>query len=166
MKDILKHFVIGLVIGLIASGLMVWGYNVGKRHSSNTVEIITDTITLTDTITNWEPEYVYLSHFDTIKLPVVDTVNDTIIKIDSVLVQIPISTTVYDTTITDINYKTDLRAVLSGFQTSVDSVYLSTEIMQQNPKKQPWYNRLGVGVGVGFGTGGFGVFAGVGYKLF
>ena len=163
MKDILKHFVIGLLIGLIASGLMVWSYNVGKRHSTNTT---TDTITLTDTITDWNYDTMYLSHFDTIKLPVVDTINDTILKIDSVLVQIPISTTVYDTTITDSTYRTDLRAVVSGFQTSVDSVYLSTEIMQQNPKKQPWYTNLCPAVGIGYGTGGFGMFAGVGYKIF
>ena len=165
MKDILKHFVIGLVIGLIASGLMVWSYNVGKRHSTNTVETITDTITVTDTIANWQYDTVYFNHYDTLKLPVVDTINDTILKIDSVLVQIPISTTVYDTTITKTNYRTSLRAVLSGFQTSVDSLYISTEIMQQRVKKQPWYDRLGVGVGLMYGTGGWGLGVGLMYKL-
>ena len=164
MKDIIKHFVIGLVIGLIASGLMLWSYNVGKKYSS-IVETITDTITLTDTITNWEPEYVYLSHYDTIKLPVIDTVNDTIIKIDSVLVQIPINTYIYDTTITDSLYRTSLKAVTSGFAVTMDSLYLNTEIMPQRTKKQPWYTNIVPAVGVGFGTGGFGVFAGVGYKL-
>lgn len=161
--DIIKHFVIGLVIGLIASGLMVWSYNVGKRHSTNTT---TDTITITDTITNLQYDTLYLSHFDTIKLPVVDTINDTIVKIDSVLVQIPISTYTFDTTITDTNYKTSLRAVTSGFNVTMDSLYLSTEIMQQNPKKQPWYGNIVPAVGLGFGTGGFGVFAGVGLKIF
>ena len=161
--DILKHFVIGLVIGLIASGLMVWSYNVGKRHSTNTT---TDTITITDTITNLQYDTLYFSHYDTLKLPVVDTINDTIVKIDSVLVQIPISTTVYDTTIKDTNYRTALRAVVSGFAVNIDTLSIHTEIMQQNPKKQPWYTNLCPAVGVGFGTGGFGVFAGIGYKIF
>ena len=161
--DIIKHFVIGLVIGLIVSGLMVWSYNVGKRHSTNTT---TDTITLTDTITDWNYDTMYLSHFDTIKLPVIDTINDTILKIDSILVQIPISTTVYDTTIKDTNYRTALRAVVSGFNVTMDSLYLSTEIMQQNPKKQPWYTNLCPAVGIGYGTGGAGVFIGIGYKIF
>ena len=166
MKDIIKHFVIGLVIGLIASGLMVWGYNVGKRYSTNTVDTIIDTIQINDTITNLQYDTVYFSHYDTLKLPVVDTINDTILKIDSVLVQIPISTTVYDTTIKKEDYQTSLRAVLSGFQTSVDSLYLSTEIMQQRVVKQPWYDRLGVGVGLMYGTGGWGLGVGIFYKLF
>lgn len=161
--DIIKHFVIGLVIGLIASGLMVWSYNVGKRHSTNTT---TDTITITDTITNLQYDTLYFSHYDTLKLPVVDTINDTILKIDSVLVQIPISTYTFDTTITDSLYKTSLRAVTSGFNVTMDSLYLNTEIFPQKVKKQPWYCNIVPAVGVGFGTGGFGVFAGVGYKIF
>jgi len=166
MKDILKHFVIGLVIGLIISGLMVWGYNIGKRHSTNTVEAITDTITVTDTIANWQYDTVYFNHYDTLKLPVVDTINDTVLKIDSILVQIPISTTVYDTTIKDINYTTSLRAVVSGFNVSMDSLYLSTEIFPQKVKKQPWYTNIGIGVGLMYGTGGTGVGVGIMYKVF
>lgn len=165
MKDILKHFVIGLVIGLIISGLMVWGYNVGKRHSTNTVDTITDTIT--HTITNWNYDTMYLSRLDTIKLPVVDTINDTIIKIDSIYVQIPINTYIYDSVINDSLYKTDLRVVVSGFNVSMDSLYLSTQIMPQKVKKAPWYTNIYPAVGLGFGTGGgFGVFAGVGLKIF
>lgn len=163
MKDILKHFVIGLVIGLIASGLMVWGYNVGKRHSTNTT---TDTITITDTITNLQYDTLYFSHYDTLKLPVVDTINDTILKIDSVLVQIPISTYTFDTTITDSLYKTSLKAITSGFAVTMDSLYLNTEIMPQRVKKQPWYSNICPAVGIGYGTGGAGVFIGIGYKIF
>lgn len=127
---------------------------------------VTDTITLTDTITDWNYDTMYLSHFDTIKLPVIDTVNDTIIKIDSVLVQIPISTYTFDTTITDTNYRTSLKAITSGFAVTMDSLYLNTEIMPQRVKKQPWYSNICPAVGVGFGTGGFGVFVGAGYKIF
>lgn len=163
MKDLLKHFVIGLVIGLIISGLMVWSYNAGKRHC--TVVTDTDTVVINDTIANLQYDTVYFSHYDTLKLPVVDTINDTILKIDSVLVQIPISTTVYDTVIQKEDYRTSLRAVLSGFQTSVDSLYLSTEIMQQRVKKQPWYGNIGVGVGLMYGTGGWGLGVGLMYKL-
>lgn len=162
--DILKHFVIGLVIGLIVSGLMVWSYNVGKRHC--TVVTDTDTVVINDTITNLQYDTVYFNHYDTLKLPVVDTINDTILKIDSILVQIPISTTVYDTTIKKEDYQTHLKAVLNGFQTSVDSVYLSTEIIKQEPKKQPWYGNIGVGIGLMYGTGGWGLGVGIMYQLF
>ena len=137
-------------------------------HLKGKIETITvtDTITLTDTITDWNYDTMYLSHFDTIKLPVIDTVNDTIIKIDSVLVQIPINTYTFDTTITDTNYRTSLKAITSGFAVTMDSLYLNTEIMPQRVKKQPWYTNICPAVGVGFGTGGFGVFVGAGYKIF
>ena len=166
MKDILKHFAIGLVIGLIISGLMLWSYNVGKKHSTNTVETITDTIQINDTITQWQPYDVHHYRTDTAYLPVIDTLLDTVT--DTVLVEVPISIYSYDTTITDSTYRTVLRAVVSGFQTSVDSVYLSTEIIKQEPKIAPkkWYQHLCPAVGIGFGTGGqIGVFGGIGYEL-
>ena len=164
MKDILKHFVIGLAIGLIASGLMVWGYNVGKRHSTNTVDTIIDTIQINDTITNLQYDTVYFNRYDTINTTDVVIINDTVN--DTTYIQLPIYTYIFDTLIQDTNYKTSLRAVTSGFNVTMDSLYLSTEIMQQNPKKQPWYGNIVPAVGLGFGTGGFGVFAGVGLKIF
>lgn len=127
---------------------------------------VTDTITLTDTITNWNYDTMYLSRLDTIKLPVVDTINDTILKIDSVLVQIPINTTVFDTTITDTNYTTSLRAVVEGFAVNIDTLSIHTEITRQEvilvPKQRCW----GVGAGLMYGTGGFGLGVGIFYKLF
>lgn len=129
------------------------------------VEYITDTITVTDTITNLDYDTIYLSRYDTAYMTIVDTVNDTVTKIDSILVQIPISTSVYDTTIKDTNYSTHLRAVLSGFNTSIDTLTIHTEIMPPAPPKKPWYDHLCPAIGLGFGTGGFGVFVGIGYKL-
>lgn len=162
MKDILKHFVIGLVIGLIASGLMVCGYNVGKRHS--TVVTDTDTIVINDTITNWQYDTVYFSHYDTINTTDVVIINDTIN--DTTYIQLPIYTYIFDTIIQDTNYKTSLRAVTSGFGVTMDSLYLNTEIFPQKVKKQPWYTNIVPAVGIGFGTGGFGVFVGAGLKIF
>ena len=164
MKDILKHFVIGLAIGLIASGLMVWGYNVGKRHSTNTVDTIIDTIQINDTITNLQYDTVYFNRYDTINTTDVVIINDTVN--DTTYIQLPIYTYIFDTLIQDTNYRTSLRAVTSGFNVTMDSLYLSTEIMQQNPKKQPWYGNIVPAVGLGFGTGGqIGLFVGIGYTL-
>lgn len=126
----------------------------------------TDTIVINDTITEWKPYDVYHYRTDTAYLPKVDTINDTIVKLDSVYVEVPISTYRYDTVIQDTSYTTHLKAVVSGFSVAVDSVYLSTEITPQRVKKQPWYGNLCPAVGVGFGTGGFGVFAGIGFKVF
>lgn len=163
MKDILKHFVIGLVIGLIASGLMVWSYNAGKRHC--TVVTDTDTVVINDTITNWQSDTVYFNRYDTINTTDVVIINDTVN--DTTYIQLPIYTYIFDTIIQDTNYRTSLRAVLSGFQTSVDSLYLSTEIMQQRVKNTPkWYTNICPAVGVGIGTDGkIGLFVGIGYTL-
>lgn len=162
MKDILKHFVIGLVIGLIASGLMVWGYNVGKRHSTNTVDTITDTIEICDTITELKPQYITISHFDTVLMEVF--INDTII--DTLLVQIPIERYHYDSTIVDSNYTTHFSASLTGYKLSFDTLCLSTEITRQEAILMPKQRRWGVGAGLMYGTSGWGFGVGIFYKLF
>lgn len=162
MKDIIKHFVIGLVIGLIASGLMVWSYNVGKRHSTNTVDTITDTIEICDTITELKPQYITISHFDTVPMEVF--INDTII--DTLLVQIPIERYHYDSTIVDSNYTTHFSASLTGYKLSFDTLCLSTEITRQEAILVPKQRRWGVGAGLMYGTGGIGIGIGIFYKLF
>lgn len=164
MKDILKHFVIGLVIGLIASGLMVWGYNVGKRHSTNTVDTIIDTIQINDTITQWQPYDVHHYRTDTAYLPVIDTILDTVT--DSVFVEVPVSMYRYDTTIVDSNYETSLKAVVSGYSVSLDTLSIHTEITKQEAILVPKQRRWGVGAGLMYGTGGIGIGVGIFYKLF
>lgn len=162
MKKVLDYILFGLVL----IGLAFIAYKAYTIKNKVEYITVTDTITITDTITDLAYDTVYFSHFDTVQLPAV-VINDTLIQVDSVYVQIPISTYQYDTTITDTNYKTQLKAVLSGFGVSVDTLCLSTEITRQQSiqNKEKWYNNLGVGVGVMYGTGGFGVGAGLMYKL-
>jgi len=167
MKDKIVHtaeWILVVILGVLLIYTAYKSYTVKEKLNYITT---TDTIHYTNTITNWQHDTVYISRLDTIKLPVVDTINDTIIKLDSVLVQIPINTYVYDTTITDSTYRTSLRAVLSGFQCQMDSLYLNTEITPQKPQitHKNWYQHLCPAVGIGFGTGGFGIFAGIGYEL-
>lgn len=135
------------------------------KNDVDNIITTTDTIVINDTIVDMEYDTCYLWKKDTVKLPIVVNDTTTILKIDSVLVEVPISVTVYDTTIKDSNYRTSLRAVLSGFRCSLDTLCMETEIMQQQPKKQPWYRNIGVGVGLMYGTGGAGVGVGLMYKL-
>ncbi|MBQ3946683.1 MAG: hypothetical protein II670_13930 [Alphaproteobacteria bacterium] len=127
---------------------------------------VTDTIRLSDTIVNWQSDTVYFNRYDTVNTTDIVIINDTVN--DTTYIQLPIYTYIYDTTITDTTYRTNLKAVVSGFQCQMDSLYLSTQIKPQKvqitPKK--WYKRLCPAVGIGFGTGGgFGVFGGIGYEL-
>lgn len=156
MKEIVKYTLLGIAL----SACMVLGWWIGYRNCQATTECITDTIT------DLAYDTVYFSHFDTVHLPAV-VINDTLIQVDSVYVQIPISTYQYDTIISDTNYTTSLKATVSGFGVSFDSLYLNTKIMQQEPKNTPkWYENICPSAGVGFGTGGFGFFVGIGYKIF
>lgn len=162
MKKTLDYILFGLIlIGLV---FIAWkSYTIKNKVEYITV---TDTITITDTITDLVYDTVYFSHFDTVQLPAV-VINDTLVQVDSVYVQIPISTYQYDTVVSDTNYTTSLKAVVSGFGVSFDSLYLNTKIMQQEPKNTPkWYENICPSAGVGFGTGGFGFFVGIGYKIF
>lgn len=166
MKYTITHTAEWVLLAIITALLVFTTWKSYTLKGKIETITVTDTLTIQDTITNWNYDTMYFSHFDTIKLPVFDTVNDTLIKIDSFYVQVPLYGYVFDTTIQDSTYKTVLRACISGFSVSMDTLMLNTQIMPQKVKKQPWYTNICPAVGVGFGTGGFGVFVGVGYKVF
>lgn len=165
MKNTITHTAEWILLAIITVLLC---YTAWKSYTiKEKVEYITinDTIQLSDTITNWQYDTVYFSHYDTINTTDVVIINDTVN--DTTYIQLPIYTYVYDTTITDSLYRTSLRAVTSGFGVTMDSLYLNTEIMPQKAKKQPWYGNIVPAVGVGFGTGGqIGIFVGIGFKIF
>ena len=153
MKDIIKHFVIGLV---------------GKKHCS-IVETITDTIYITDSIcdTIIAPKYdtTYFNHYDTIPYEVV--VNDTLK--DTLFIPIALNTYKWDTSIVDTNYETNLKLTATGYDVTLDTVILNTNIHYKQPVqiKEKWYNRFAPSCGIGISTGGqIGLFFGIGYKIF
>lgn len=163
MNRNLEAICMGIIIGMCIS-ITFYINKINKKVDSLTP--ITDTIVINDTITNLQYDTVYFNHYDTLKLPVVDTINDTVLKIDSILVQIPISTTVYDTTIVDSNYRTSLRAVVSGFDVSVNELIIETNVFQhQTISQKKWYNHIAPAIGIGYGVKGFGLFVGIGYTL-
>lgn len=160
MKEILKYTLFGIVL----SACMVFGWWIGRKtvHAPQP-EHITDSIVICDTITELKPQYITISHFDTVPMEVY--INDTVT--DTMLVMLPIEKYHYDSTIVDTNYTTRFSASLTGYKLSFDTLCLSTEIMQQHPKNTPkWYTNICPAVGVGYGTGGLGIFLGVGYKIF
>lgn len=121
------------------------------KLSDRTTEYVTDTITLTvtDTITLekptlWVKEVV---RTDTLTLHSTDTI------IDSVEVELPISTYVLDTIITTDSSRTHFLAFLEGFSVEVDSLSISYEKTRQETylthKTRSWH--WGFGVALGFG---------------
>ena len=152
---------------LIAVLALLCIYTAYKAYTiKHDVEYITNTVTVTDTITQVEQDTLYLSRHDTVKLPVIYTETDTLLKTDSILVEVPISTYHYDTTINKPTHTTHLQADIEGFNVKVAQLAITTEIKPQSVEKPVKKWRVAPAVGVGYGTGGFGVFVGVGVALF
>ena len=161
MKKVIVYILIGILAVLCI--FTAWkAYTVKEKVEYITV---TDTIKLNDTIVDMKYDTCYLFKKDTVKLPLVINDTTTLIKIDSILVEVPKYKYYYDTIIKDTAYSTRFSAVMEGFDVVLDSVYLNTIIAPQKVKKEPWYKNICPAAGIGYGTSGFGIFAGVGYKL-
>lgn len=105
----------------------------------------TDTLTIRDTVTHYEPQYVYKHTRDTIRVPV--PVPGPEPERDTIYVNLPRETKVYE----DARY----RAEVSGYQPSLDriDIYQQTQIITKDvtqiiKKKTRW----GVGLQVGYGA--------------
>lgn len=162
-KNTTFEIILTVILGILCIYTAYKAYTIKDKVEYIT---ITDTVKICDTITDLAYDTVYFSHFDTVQLPAI-VINDTLLKTDSVFVQIPIETTVYDTIIKDTTHITHLKAQISGFGTTLDTLTIDTKIMPQKallpPKK--WYDNFGIGAGVMYGTGGFGIGVGIMYKL-
>lgn len=115
-----------------------------------------DTLVVRDTIMRDRPVFVdrYLIRTDTVKL----AVHDTTLRVDSVLVDVPIERRIYEE---DSLY----RAVVSGYRPSLDSLLVyrtTTEITKFVPV--PVKKRWGVGIqaGYGFSQKGISPYVGIG----
>ena len=129
------------------------------------------TITVTETLTQVIYDTLFIDHFETVKLPVVDTlilINDSI-RIDSVFVEVPISVYKFDSTFTTDTTSLNIRVQNSGYNVTLDSLsyrleYTPTPI--KLPKKNYFREHFKFGAGIGTGFGVFSkkpdVFLGVG----
>lgn len=147
-----KHLIllIPFLVGFLA------GYGSHFRRPVETLVERVDTLTVHDTITRETPVFVdrYLLRTDTVKL----AVHDTTLRVDSVLVDVPIERRIYQE---DSLY----RAVVSGYRPSLDSLMVyrtTTEITKfvAVPQKKRW--GIGVHAGYGFSRQGISPYVGVG----
>lgn len=113
----------------------------------------TKTITVTDTLTQVMYDTVFVEHFETVKLPVVDTIIRDSLRIDSIFVEIPISKYQFDTTFSTDTTVFNLFIRNSGYAVTLDSLYYHFEYTP-TPKKTNFFKehfKFGVGVSTGFG---------------
>lgn len=148
MKDILIDII-------IAALLIITGFVLARNTYTQPEPAVVDTVYITDTIYNPAWDTVFIKDFDTVQLPVIVKDFDTIttVKIDSIYVQVPIYNYEFDTTIIGQDYETYLKAVLSGFNVSMEQLSIGTKIMHQEANLTPshWWNNIGFGVGIGLG---------------
>ena len=116
------------------------------------------TVYLTDTITNVLYDTVFLVEYKTVKLPIHDTINQTIIRdslrIDSVFVEIPISKFQLDTTFTTDTTCLNIRIQNSGYAVTLDTIFYNFKYTPR-PTKTNYFRdhfKFGAGVSTGFGV--------------
>ena len=128
------------------------------------------TVYLTDTITNVLYDTVFLVEYKTVKLPIHDTLNQTIIRdslrIDSVFVEIPISKFQLDTTFTTDTTVFNLSIRNSGYAVTLDTIFYNFKYTPRPPKTNFFKEHFKFGAGVSTGYGCFSkqpdIFVGVG----
>ena len=150
MKEIVKTFVI-LVLFLLVVLLFIKNekcYQEARKQP--------ETVYLTDTITNVVYDTLFIDHFETVKLPVVDTlilINDSL-RIDSVFVEVPISVYKFDSTFTTDTTVLNIFVQNKGFEVTLDTLYYRLEYtprLQKNTNFFKEHFKFGLGAGAGYG---------------
>ena len=128
------------------------------------------TVYLTDTLTNVLYDTVFLVEYKTVKLPIHDTLNQTIIRdslrIDSIFVEVPISKFQLDTTFTTDSTQLNLSIRNSGYAVKLDSLSYNFKYTPTHQRSNFFKEHFKFGAGVSTGFGVFSkkpdIFVGVG----
>lgn len=168
MKEIVKAIFLLVVIYLLLFFLVNT-----NRQSQVIQEKQAQPVIITDTLTNVVYDTVFIDHFETVKLPVVDTlilINDSI-RVDSVFVEVPISIYKLDTIFSTDTTSLNIRIQNSGYAVTLDSLSYRLEYTPRPPKTNFFKDHFRFGAGVSTGFGVFSkkpdVFLGVGvYYIF
>ena len=115
------------------------------------------TVYLTDTIVNVVYDTLFIDHFETVKLPVVDTlilINDSL-RVDSVFVEVPISIYKFDTTFTTDTTNLNIMIRNSGFNVTLDTLSYSFTYKPTKTKTNYFREHFKFGAGIGTGYGCF-----------
>ena len=152
MKETVKTFVIVILVLLV----VLLSIKTEKCYQEARKQPEPKTITVSDTLTNIVYDTVYLERYNTVKLPVVDTlilINDSL-RIDSVFVEVPISVYKFDSTFTTDTTFLNIRIQNSGYDVKLDSLSYKFEYTPRPPKTNYFreHFKFGAGVSTGFGV--------------
>ena len=165
MKDIVK------AIFLLAVMYILLFFLVKTNRESQVIQEKPEPVIITDTLTQVVYDTVFIDHFETVKLPVVDTticyITDTVTRVDSIEVEVPISIYKLDTIFSTDTTSLNIRIQNSGYDIKFDSLSYRFEYTPTLNKTNFFKEHLKFGVGVSSGFGVFSkkpdVFVGVGF---
>ena len=166
----LKDILLGVTI-LLTVGLAIYSYSISHKLNALLGQAPT-VINITDTITNWEHDTLYFTHYikDTLALTDTAIIYDTITDTKFVEVQVPIYETHFDTSITYCsNFSCEdslivgIKQTVRGYKVELESMILNIkgDLTPVQPQPQKKF-RVVPAIGVGYGTAGWGAFCGVG----
>ena len=115
----------------------------------------TKTITITETLTNILYDTIFINHFETVKLPVVDTIVVDSLRIDSVFVEVPISIYKLDTIFSTDTTRLDLFIQNKGYAVTLDSLFFEFKYTPTKTKTNFFKDHIKFGAGVSTGYGVF-----------
>ena len=152
MKEIVKSILILTIIYLLLFFLVKT-----NRQSQVTTEKQSQPVIIADTLTNVVYDTVYLERYKTVKLRTTDTticyITDTVTRVDSIEVEVPISKYQLDTTLSTDSTQLNLSIRNSGYDVKLDSLSYYFEYTP-TPKKSNFFKdhfKFGVGVSTGYG---------------
>ena len=150
MKETFKTLVI-VVLVLLVVFLSVKSMKYYQKSQEKS-----ETIYLTDTITNVVYDTLFFDHFEIVKLPTTDTticyITDTVTRVDSIEVEIPISKFQLDTTFTTDTTQLNLSIRNSGYAVTLDTLSYHFEYTPTKTKKIHWFIGPSLGIGYDFTT--------------
>ena len=151
MKDIAKAIIILAVIYLLLFFLVNT-----NRQSQVTTEKQSQPVIIADTLTKVIYDTVFIDHFEKVKLPV-DTlvyyITDTVKRVDSIFVEIPISKYQFDTCLTTDTTVFNLFIQNLGYDVTLDTLSYSFTYKPTHQKTNflKEHFKFGLGAGVGYG---------------
>ena len=152
-KETVKTFVI-LVLVLLVVLLSVKSMKCYQKTQEKP-----EPVYLTDTIVNVEWDTVYLERYKTVKLPIADTtvyyIADTVTRVDSVFVEVPISKYSVDTTFVTDTTVFNLSIRNSGYAVTLDTLSYSFTYRPTKTKTNFFKEHFKFGAGVSTGLGVF-----------
>ena len=148
-----NFYLITTLIAVLLLGFLIGSKTMAYLINDTNDEPIYEPLRDTITITQWKPYYINHWRTDTLKQYETIEVRDTLRDTTYIYPIIPISQHHFDTTLTTDSTTTKIKAVVSGFDVSMDSCAVEHTFTQIKPTTKRNKGIFWIGLGIGYATG-------------